>query len=65
LTLARVQRHFWLWGLCGNDETKGWEAIPSDRKKIEFGGRWQRFLKKIWNFFLLLPYDKHLSIRKS
>lgn len=33
--------NLWLWGLYGNDETKGWELIPSDRKKIEFGGRWQ------------------------
>ena len=33
--------NLWLWGLYGNDATKGWEIIPSDRKKIEFGGRWQ------------------------
>lgn len=33
--------NLWLWGLYGNDETKGWEIIPSDAKKIEFGGRWQ------------------------
>ncbi|MDZ7342639.1 MAG: hypothetical protein ONB27_14865, partial [candidate division KSB1 bacterium] len=33
--------NFWLWGLYGNKETKGWEIIPSDAKKIEFGGRWQ------------------------
>ncbi|MCU0643131.1 MAG: hypothetical protein MUC94_02630, partial [bacterium] len=33
--------NFWLWGLYGNDATKGWEIIPSDQKKIEFGGRWQ------------------------
>lgn len=33
--------NLWLWGLYGNDETKGWEVIPSDQKKIEFGGRWQ------------------------
>lgn len=33
--------NIWLWGLYGNDETKGWEIIPSDKKKIEFGGRWQ------------------------
>jgi hypothetical protein len=33
--------NIWLWGLYGNDETKGWEIIPSDQKKIEFGGRWQ------------------------
>ncbi len=33
--------NLWLWGLYGNSETKGWEIIPSDAKKIEFGGRWQ------------------------
>lgn len=33
--------NLWLWGLYGNKETKGWEIIPSDAKKIEFGGRWQ------------------------
>ena len=33
--------NIWLWGLYGNDATKGWEIIPSDDKKIEFGGRWQ------------------------
>jgi len=29
----------WMWGLLGNKETKGWELIPSDKRKIEFGGR--------------------------
>jgi hypothetical protein len=31
----------WLWMLMGNDETKGWEVIPSDGKIPEFGGRIQ------------------------
>lgn len=31
----------WLWGLYGNSETKGWEVFPSDKKKIEAGGRIQ------------------------
>ncbi|MDZ7335363.1 MAG: hypothetical protein ONB32_09390 [candidate division KSB1 bacterium] len=31
----------WFWALYGNAETKGWELIASDRKKIELGGRWQ------------------------
>ena len=31
----------WLWGLYGNDETKGWEIAPSDDSKIEYGGRFQ------------------------
>ena len=33
--------NIWLWGLVGNDETKGWEAIPSANKEPEFGGRFQ------------------------
>jgi hypothetical protein len=31
----------WLWGLYGNDETKGWEVIPSAKDKLEYGGRLQ------------------------
>ncbi|MFQ5864925.1 MAG: outer membrane lipoprotein-sorting protein [bacterium] len=31
----------WLWGLYGNDETKGWEAIPTDDQSVEYGGRFQ------------------------
>ena len=31
----------WLWGLYGNDETKGWEVIPTDAQSIEYGGRVQ------------------------
>jgi hypothetical protein len=38
--------NIWLWGLYGNDENKGWEVFPSDKKKIEFGGRWQMPLYK-------------------
>lgn len=33
--------NIWVWGLLGNDETKGWEAIPTARTKPEFGGRLQ------------------------
>jgi len=31
----------WLWGLYGNDDPKGWETVPSDRDKVEYGGRVQ------------------------
>ncbi len=31
----------WLWGLLGNDETKGWELLPSTSRDPEFGGRVQ------------------------
>lgn len=33
--------NIWLWGLYGNDKTKGWEAMPSIKVFPEFGGRIQ------------------------
>ena len=33
--------NMWVWGLLGNDETKGWETFPSDKDRVEFGGRVQ------------------------
>jgi hypothetical protein len=33
--------NFWLWGLYGNDEPKGWESAPTARRTPEFGGRVQ------------------------
>jgi hypothetical protein len=33
--------NIWLWGLYGNNDTKGWEAVPSLRKYAEYGGRAQ------------------------
>jgi hypothetical protein len=33
--------NIWLWGLLGNDETKGWELFPTAKGKPEFGGRIQ------------------------
>jgi hypothetical protein len=33
--------NIWLWGLYGNKDTKGWEFIPSHKKKVEYGGRIQ------------------------
>jgi hypothetical protein len=33
--------NIWLWGLYGNDETKGWEIVPSDDETVEYGGRFQ------------------------
>ncbi len=33
--------NIWLWGLYGNNETKGWETFPTQKKSIEFGGRVQ------------------------
>ncbi|MFW6371661.1 MAG: hypothetical protein ACOC10_10715 [Bacteroidota bacterium] len=31
----------WLWGLYGNNKTKGWEAFTSVNNKPEIGGRFQ------------------------
>lgn len=33
--------NIWLWGLLWNDETKGWELIPTKKNNVEFGGRVQ------------------------
>lgn len=33
--------NIWLWGLYGNNDTKGWEFIANSRKTAEFGGRAQ------------------------
>jgi len=33
--------NIWFWGLYGNNETKGWEFIPTEKKSIELGGRIQ------------------------
>ena len=33
--------NIWMWGLVGNDQTKGWETVPSNRASPEFGGRVQ------------------------
>lgn len=30
-----------LWGLYGNEETKGWEALPTQKDSVEYGGRLQ------------------------
>ena len=38
--------NIWLWGLYGNDDTKGWEIAPTQKKSLEFGGRVQA---QIWN----------------
>lgn len=33
--------NIWLWGLYGNDKTKGWEAMPTIKDIPEYGGRIQ------------------------
>ena len=33
--------NIWLWGLYGNDKIRGLEFFPSNKNKIEYGGRLQ------------------------
>jgi hypothetical protein len=33
--------NLWLWGLYGNNDTKGWELLPSEEERVEWGGRIQ------------------------
>ncbi len=33
--------NIWLWGLYGNNNTKGLEAVPTEARTFEFGGRVQ------------------------
>ncbi|HEY9166606.1 MAG TPA: hypothetical protein VIS48_10635 [Candidatus Kryptonia bacterium] len=36
--------NFWLWGLYGNNYTKGWEISPTEKETVEYGGRAQSTL---------------------
>jgi len=36
--------NFWIWGLLGNEEERGWDIIPTLRFKPEIGGRAQKSL---------------------
>lgn len=33
--------NFWLWGLYGNNTTKGWEIFSTSKNTLEYGGRFQ------------------------
>jgi hypothetical protein len=55
--------NLWLWGLYGNHETKGWEIIPSDKKKIELGGRWQMPLYK--GEFAITYHHRQADLKKG
>jgi len=33
--------NIWIWGLHGNNNTKGWEYLPTKARSVEFGGRFQ------------------------
>jgi hypothetical protein len=38
--------NIWLWGLYGNDDPKGWELLPTAKRRPELGGRIQTPLGK-------------------
>jgi hypothetical protein len=33
--------NIWIWGLYGNNKTKGWEFLSTKARSVEFGGRFQ------------------------
>lgn len=33
--------NIWIWGLIGNQETRGWDYMPTAKNKAEWGGRFQ------------------------
>ena len=33
--------NLWFWGLYENDEVKGWEILPTEKQRVEWGGRIQ------------------------
>jgi hypothetical protein len=33
--------NIWIWGLYGNENTKGWEFLSTKARSVEFGGRFQ------------------------
>ncbi len=33
--------NIWIWGLYGNNNTKGWEFLSTKPRSVEFGGRFQ------------------------
>ena len=55
--------NIWLWGLYGNEDTKGWEIIPSDDKSIEYGGRIQY---PLWTGEIALTFHyRRMDLRKG
>jgi len=38
--------NIWIWGLYGNEGTKGWELLPTEASRPEFGGRIQLPLQR-------------------
>ena len=40
-TYISTRTNLWAWALCGNDDPKGWEVLPTLRNRPEFGARVQ------------------------
>jgi len=38
---AATTTNFWIWGIYGQDETRGWEVLASRKGSMEIGGRFQ------------------------
>ncbi len=45
--------NIWLWDLYGNNDTKGWELTPTEKKTSEYGGRVQL---PLWTGELAVTY---------
>ncbi len=54
--------NLWLWGLYGNNDTKGWELKPTQEKTIEYGGRAQ---SPLWNGEVGVTYHHRRAGRSS
>lgn len=46
--------NIWLWDLYGNDATKGWELVPTEKRTSEYGGRVQL---PLWTGEVAATYD--------
>ena len=40
-TYFQDNTNIWVWALNGNNDLKGWETVPTDKRAIEVGGRVQ------------------------
>ena len=45
--------NIWLWGLYGNNDAKGWELSPTEKRTLEYGGRVQ---SPLWSGEVGLTY---------
>lgn len=55
--------NIWLWGLYGNDKTRGWEVLSTDKGKPEYGGRIQYPLLN--GQFALTYHHRSIDLQRS